>query len=210
MKTFPKMLLHALGDLAPVIVFIVVGNLFDVRAAIAATVVVVVLDFIRHRWLSIPYSRLSLVAAALTLTFGVIDLFAETPFMLRFEAVLSNALVGLVFIASAFGKKPLIQDFAERQGGVSFEGRADLTTFFRAMLWAAYFLIKSGLYLYWGLNMPLVDAVERRTLFGTVSLIAMVVISTLFSKFLFRIAGRLGLLPSASDSRKDSNEGENR
>ena len=46
--------------------------------------------------------------------FGSIDLFAQTPFMLKYEAVITNIVTGIAFVAGARGAKPMLQEIAER------------------------------------------------------------------------------------------------
>ena len=79
----------------------------------------------------------------LTLVFGLVDLASTSPFMLKYEAVITNAATGLAFVAGALGEKPLIQEVAE-QRGETFVATQEVRGFFRlfTLVWAAYFFSK--------------------------------------------------------------------
>ena len=49
------------------------------------------------------------------MAFGAVDLYAATPFLIVYEAPISNALTGVAFVVGAFGEKPMLQEIAVRQ-----------------------------------------------------------------------------------------------
>ncbi len=192
---------HVAEYMAPLIVFIALSRRVSRKAAIAGAVAVALLDAIRRMVFKIPYNRLTLLAAIMTIGFGLIDLYSNTPFMLHYEGVISNFIIGAAFAYSAFGKKSLVQALSERSRKSSFAGRPDLRRFFEivTLIWAGYFFLKSGLYLYLGLTLPLDRAIELRALWGTISLGAMIAFTVLLGGPLFRTLARLGLLPRAGE-----------
>ena len=73
--------------------------------------------------------------------------------MLKYEAAISNAATGLVFVAGALGEKPIMQEVAE-QRGQTFVVTQEIRAFFRlfTLVWAAYFFLKAALYSLDGLD----------------------------------------------------------
>lgn len=188
-------------NIGAVIVFLVVNHFWGLQAAIAASVVFAVGDAIRHWYLRIPFTRVGVVATTLTIGFGTIDLFAATPFMLRFESVLSNLMTAVVFAGGARGRRPMLLELVERKRGAPFVGRPDLVRFFAILTWTwvGYFVLKSLVYLWIGLELPLDRAIQIRTLWGTASLVAMVVLSSVLAPPLYRLFSRRGWLPPRQD-----------
>jgi intracellular septation protein A len=54
------------------------------------------------------FTRLYLLVSGLTLVFGAVDLWATSPFMLKYEAAVTNIATGAAFVAGAIGRKPII------------------------------------------------------------------------------------------------------
>ena len=91
----------------------------------------------------LAFTRLYLLVSALTLVFGFIDLVSTSPFMLKYEAAVSNAATGLAFVAGAHGEKPMIQEFAEQRE--SFVVTNEVRAFFRlfTLVWRPIFSSKA-------------------------------------------------------------------
>ena len=107
-------------------------------------------------------SQVWLFANGLVVVFGGVDLYAATPFMLRYEPVVTNVLTGVVFAAGAFGEKPVIQLLAEARGR-SFPEGAEFRRFFQwlTFIWVAYFVVKAAVY-YWLAARALEEAMPIR------------------------------------------------
>ncbi|SFR06120.1 septation protein IspZ [Poseidonocella sedimentorum] len=197
---------QAVIEAGPLILFLAVERFAGVRLAIAAAIFAVVLGFLYRRWMGIANTRLGLLAAGLTVVFGAIDLLSDTPFMLQYEGVISNFVVGIVFFWSTRGKTPLIEELAVRHGGISTEDRPDLHRFFDylSLTWAVYFLVKAALYFWISLRMPLEDALQWRAIWGTLSLAAMALATGVLSRPAFRALRRRGLLEAPKRSAKSS------
>jgi intracellular septation protein A len=189
---------YVVMEFGALIVFWIGLYSFGIKPAIAATVVFVILDGL-YRWRQrIGVTRVYLLSSTLAIVFGAIDLYAANPFMIKYEAVVTNTAVGLFFVAGARGEKSLIQEVAERRNrGEPYPDRADVRQFFRlfTLFWAAYFFLKAGVYLWLGLTLPLEQALALRTAIGGVSLAAMMGLSILGGRQLFFFCRWLGLLP---------------
>jgi intracellular septation protein A len=147
----------------------------------------------------VPFTRIYLLSSGLALVFGTIDLLSQTPFLLKYEAVITNLATAIAFVLGAFGDKPMLQEIAE-QRGESFPARADVRRFFQlfTLLWAAYFIVKAGLYLWIGTILPLERAIALRSLIGGISLALMLALSITQGRRLFFLCRRIGLLPEVA------------
>ncbi|WP_033921929.1 septation protein IspZ [Sphingomonas sp. 37zxx] len=188
---------YAAENMLPLITFIALNRLASLRAAIIGVIVIALIDGIRRYFYAIPYQRLVLLATIMTIGFGLIDLFAETPFMLHYEGVISNFLIGAAFFYSTLGKKSVVQTLSEQGKKENFEDRPDLHRFFTivTLIWASYFMLKGMFYMYLGLTYPLARAVELRATWGTVSLGVMFAATAALGRPLFRMLADKGMLP---------------
>lgn len=150
------------------------------------------------------FTRLYVLVSALTLVFGSIDLVSATPFMLKYEGVITNVVTGVAFVLGSRGPRPLIQELAEQRQGAPFPDRPDLTRFFQifTLLWAAYFFIKAGFYLAIGAMMPMAQAMGVRSVVGGISLELMTALSVTQGRRLFFLCQRLRLLPAVSEASR--------
>jgi intracellular septation protein A len=186
----------AVAEFAPLIGFLLLSQVFGTKVAIAGTLVIVAIDS-GWRWCKrVPFTRTYLLFVALTLVFGTIDLLSATPFMLKYEAVISNGVTGAVFVLGALGPKPLIQQVAEQREGRPFT-RDATRIFFRwfTLAWSAYFFLKAAFYFWAAWTMPMAQAVAIRSVVGSLSLGLMLLVSYTQGRRLFFLCQRWGLLP---------------
>jgi intracellular septation protein A len=186
----------ALAEFGPLIVFWTLASTLGVKPAILGSILFIVADA-AWRWRKgLTFTRLYLLVSGLTLVFGLIDLASTSPFMLKYEAVITNAVTGVAFVAGALGEKPIIQEVAE-QRGESFVATNELGAFFRlfTLVWAAYFFLKTAFYLWAVWTLPMLEAMALRSVVGSVSLGLMIAVSTTQGRRLFFLCRRLGLLP---------------
>jgi intracellular septation protein A len=186
-------------EFGPLIVFLAASALFGARLAIALSILTVVLES-AWRWRrGETFTRLYLLVGALTLVFGAVDLLAKNPFMLKYEAVVTNLAIGIAFVFGAFGEKPMLQEFAEQRATTPIPATAEIRRFFQlfTLLWAAYFFAKAALYVWLGAILPLTEAMALRSLIGGVSLALLSAVSITQGRRLFFLCRRLGLLRSA-------------
>ena len=132
----------------------------------------------------------------LTLVFGAIDLAATSPFLLKYEAAVTNAATGVAFVAGALGEKPIIQEVAE-QRGETFVATREIRAFFPlfTLAWASYFFIKATFYVWMVWTLPMLEAMALRSVIGSISLGLMIAVSVTQGRRLFFLCRRLGLLP---------------
>jgi len=188
----------ALAEFGPLIIFWTLAATLGVKPAILGSILFIVADA-SWRWRKgLKFTRLYLLVSTLTLVFGLIDLASTSPFMLKYEAVITNAATGLAFVAGALGEKPLIHEVAE-QRGESFVATDEVRAFFRlfTLVWAAYFFIKAAFYVWTAWTMPMLEAMALRSVAGSVSLGLMIAVIATQGRRLFFLCRRLGLLPKA-------------
>ncbi len=184
-------------EFGPLAAFLILSALYDVKAAIAGSILVIVLTAGWRLARGLKFTRLYLLTSGLTVVFGAIDLMAATPFMLKYEGAVTNIATGFAFVAGALGDKPLIQETAEQQRGAPFPGGAQIRRFFQifTLIWAAYFFFKAGFYYWTALRFPLAEAMAVRSVVGGASLAAMIALSVTQGRRLFALCIWLGLLP---------------
>ena len=194
-----ELIRYAFGEFGSVIVFVVGLYAFGIKPAIVATIVWIAGDAIQRAVRRLGFPQVWLFANGLVVVFGGVDLFAATPFMLRYEPVVTNALTGLVFAAGAFGDKPVIQLLAEARGR-SFPEGAEFRRFFQVLtfIWVAYFMLKAAVYYWLARTFTLEEAMPIRAVVGPASLAALLALS-FRSRPLFLLLRRLRLLPAPAE-----------
>ena len=185
-----------LRDFGGLIVFWIVMWRLGLKAAIAATILFVVLDGVRRLIKRERPPKLYIFTTALALIFGCIDLQARTPFMIRYEGAITNTIIGGLFAWDAFARKPMIQEFAEQSIGAPFSPeRTGIRHYFRAwtLVWAGYALLIAGFFLWTALSLPLQQALAVRALVGTSTSLGLLFVSMTFGRPIFELCRRLGL-----------------
>jgi intracellular septation protein A len=191
------MLRWVLAEFGPLVVFWILDFGFGIKVAIAGSIAFILADGAWRWWKGLAFTRIYLLISVLTLVFGSIDLLSATPFMLKYEAIITNLVTGGFFVLGARGPRPIIQELAEQRSGEDFSGRADVVRFFQifTLVWAGYFFIKAGFYFAVGQMLPMVEAIAVRTVVGSASMALMVALSFSQGRRLFFLCQRLGLLP---------------
>ena len=191
---------NGLLEFGPLLVFWILLWTVDLKIDIAVGVVCMLADAAYRRWRGLPITKLYLLSSGLTLLFGCIDLFAQTPFMLKYEDVITSIVIATAFAWGARGQKSMIQGLVEQQQGDSFEDGPDIRRFFKlfTLLWAGYFLLKAIVYLWLGEILPMEEALTVRPIVGTVSLGAMMLLS-FKAQMLFDFGVKVGILPKVAD-----------
>src|SRR5947209_11824086 len=108
MTSFRAIVVFALAEFGPLIAFWTLALAFNIRIAIAGTLAAILLDSGLRLRRGAKFTRLYLLVTALTLAFGTVDLLAATPFLLVYEAPITNVLTGAAFVIGAFGEKPML------------------------------------------------------------------------------------------------------
>ncbi len=188
-------------EFGPLAAFWILSLTLGVKAAIVSSIVVIAADAIWRRLRRVAFTRLYLLTSGLTLVFGAVDLMSAEPFMLKYEAAITNVATGIAFAVGAFGAKPLIQEVAEQREGKPFPGAADVRRFFQifTLFWAAYFFAKALLYGWLAWTLPMAQAMALRSILGGVGLGLMIAVSVTQGRRMFFLCRRLGLLPAPAE-----------
>ena len=186
----------------PLAAFWILSLTLGVKAAIAGAIVVLAVDLLWRWRRGLAFTRLYKLTSGLTLAFGAIDLMSAEPFMLKYEAPITNLAIGAAFAFGAFGAKPMIQEVAEQREGAPFPGGPEIRRFFQifTLFWAAYFFAKAALYFWLAWTLPLAQAMALRSLIGGVSLGLMMAFSITQGRRMFFLLRRLGLLPAPANA----------
>jgi intracellular septation protein A len=189
-----------LAEFGPLVAFWALTFAFGVKVAIAGSLLVILVDGGWRLYSGKPFTRLYVVVSTLTLAFGAVDLYVASPFLIVYEAPITNLLTGTAFAVGAFGEKPMMQEFAEQRPGADIPQTAQVRRYFRlfTLIWAVYFFLKALAYLWIAATLPLREALALRSVLGSVSLGVMIALSVTQGRrlfFLFRWLGWLGPSP---------------
>jgi intracellular septation protein A len=168
-----------LAEFGPLVAFWGLTLAIGVKAGVAGALVVILVDGAWRLWRGRPFTRIYLVVSALTLGFGAVDLYVATPFLIIYEAPITNALTGAAFLIGAFGEKPMLQELAEQRPGAIIPPTSEVKRFFRlfTLIWALYLFLKAIAYLWMAATLPLTQALALRSLGGSISLVLMIALS---------------------------------
>ncbi|MGB8839726.1 MAG: septation protein IspZ [Aliidongia sp.] len=188
-----RVIVEQLGTL---ILFYLLLYSLGLKAAIAGALVFVVADGARRHIWKLGFPKLYILTSALTFLFGGIDLLSHTPFMIKYEAVITSLVIAATFALGAGGGKSMIQEIAEQQSKQSFPDRADVRAFFKllTLAWAGYFVIRAIVYFWIGEIWPIERVMSVRPILGGASLLVMMAIS-FQGRRLFLLCRWLGLFP---------------
>ncbi len=191
-------------EFGPLAAFWILSLTLGVKAAIVGSIAVIVVDAVWRRLRRVAFTRLYLLTSGLTLAFGAVDLMSAQPFMLKYEAAITNVATGVAFAIGAFGTKPLIQEVAEQRQGTPFPEAPDVRRFFQifTLFWAVYFVAKASLYCWLAWTLPMMQAMALRSILGGVSLGVMIALSVTQGRRLFFLCRWLGLLPAPAGSER--------
>ncbi len=199
MRGLEKILRTGFYDFGGVIVFWALWKLVSLKAAIAGTLVFVALDIWRRRRFGIGFPRIYILTTSLAIVFGVVDLAAKTPFMLKYEGAVSTLIVAVFFAVGARGRSA-IEELMAQQGGAEAVSFPHARRFFQllTLTWAFYYLVMSGFYTWVSVSFPYARAIGIRQVAGFVGLGAMMGVS-MAGKYVFAVFQALGLIPRGPD-----------
>src|SRR3954470_10113047 len=112
-----SLLRFALAEFGPLIVFWALALGVGIKAAIAGSLAAIVADAAWRLVRGRPFTRLYVLISVLTLAFGAVDLAVATPFLLVYEAPITNVMTGIAFVVGAFGAKPMLLEVAQARPG---------------------------------------------------------------------------------------------
>ena len=177
LRSLGQLLRTGIYDFGGIVVFYLLLWLVGLKAAIAGTLVFVLLDIWRRRRGKLGFPRLYVLTTALALVFGVIDLASKNPFMLKYEGAVSTAVIGVFFALGARGTS-LIEELVSQKSGAEALDFPHARRFFQLLTasWAVYYFAMSCLYLWIGLHFPYRRAIAIRQIAGFVGLGAMMLL----------------------------------
>lgn len=191
-----KGLLQTFGGL---ILYWVILLAWGVKPAIAAALLFILIDGGRRLVAGKALPPLWLIGNGAAVLFGLIDLYARTPFMLRYEGAIVNLGWALAFAVGALGRQPLVLQFARRRSP-DIPDRAEILRFCRAftIAWSLFFLFRAAAFLWIMTHYPLPQAIAIRTAFGWIGMGAMLLIS-INGRRVFQCCQRLGLFAASKE-----------
>ena len=202
MQKLSGLIKFALSNFGPIGIFYLANQFWGLQLAVAATVAWSIGEITIYKLRGIPIGTFFLFSAGITITFGFIDIYLQQAVLFKYEAAMTNVLVGAYFAASLFGKKTLIQEFAEAQGRVTNEITADTLYYFRFLtaVWVGYLFLKAGAYAWIAANYSLEQALVIRGTFGNVSFYGLLFLSIFCSKQIKSGLAKCKFLPSSRNS----------
>jgi intracellular septation protein A len=205
MSKLKGMLSYALANFGPLLVFYISNHFFGLRTAIISSVVWVLGEIVFQVLNKRPLSLFFKFSALITIVFGLIDLYLQKSFLFKYEASLTNVMVGVFFALSLINEKPIIREFAEAQGRISKNLTPDGEFYFKflTVVWACYMFIKAGFYFWVAEKYNLEEGLAIRASLGNISFYALLGLSIFASNQIKFVLAKARMLPS-SRARKTS------
>lgn len=201
MKAVAGIILWILRDFGPLIVFYAANHFFGFVPAIILTMVWSVADVAIVKLKKQQVTAFLKFSIAVTMLFGIVDLYFKGPLFFRYEAAFSNVVTGVFFGLTLRGEKTIIQEFAERRAianGSKVPITPDTVYYFRlcSMVWTTYFFLKAGIYAWLGHRYSLEEALAIRLVAGNVTFYSLLFLSIFMAKPIIQLLRRLGVAPS--------------
>lgn len=173
--------------------------MFGVKPAIAVAIVFVLMDGGRRFLARQPFPPIWLIGNGGAIVFGFIDLYARTPFMIRYEGVVLNLVWAVAFAIGAFGREPLVLRFA-RSRAPDIPDRPEVIRFFRTftMAWCLFFVIRAATLLWIMHRFALAEAIAIRAAFSWISMGGMLLVS-FHGRRVFDLCRGLGFFVSSQE-----------
>ena len=187
----------AFNNFGPLIVFYLVNHFYGLRIAVVAGVISGFLEvgyqLIRRKKITNLFKFTLLV----TIVFGVLDLTMNSPVFFKYESVITNIITGVFFSLTIWAPKSVIQEFMEKRRGIEItDPNAVLRCRIITVIWALYFFIKAGFYVYVSSRYSIERAMIIRSTLGTGSFYALLGLSLVFGKKVISYFQKIGMLPS--------------
>ncbi|MFH1263483.1 MAG: septation protein IspZ [Pseudomonadota bacterium] len=190
---------YAFANFGPLIVFYATNHFWGLKPAIAMAVIWTIGEIVYKRTRREKTTMFFKFSATIAIVFGLIDLTLKDSFLFKYEASMTNVIVGLFFGATIFGEKSIIQEFFERKKNLTEPMKPKQVLFFRwlTVLWVAYFIAKAAFYGWVSWKYSIERALVIRGIVGNTSLALLILGSFALGPQIYRLADKLGLLRSA-------------
>lgn len=183
-------LILILQSFLPLIAFYACEELFGLKVAIGATVIVTIAEIIYRKGIKKEdLGGLFYFIAGTTIVFGLIDLYSTGTSFFKYEPALTNFVTGIYFAWGTAKAKPLMIEFAEKMGKLPDPLPHGFVEYIRAMswIWVTYFIVKAFAYL-WIAREEGTDTMRMmvvRTIAGNVSMFVLLGVCWLIAKPLY-------------------------
>lgn len=186
-------------NFGPILVFYFANHFFGLKVGVGCAVLWTLGEIFYRLITKKPISTFFKFSATITVLFCLVDLYLEQSVLFKYEAALSNILVGAFFVSSLWAEKPIIQEFAEAQGRVSGKLSPDGEYYFRflTVVWSIYSFVKAAFYFWVASNYSLEEGLAIRATVGNASFYALLFISIFGVKQIRFALGKMRMLPSA-------------
>jgi len=184
------------NNFGPLLVFYSINHLYGLKPAIFGSLLFSIGEISYRAYHKQKTTAIFKYSAAMSLIFGLFDLYAEQSVLFKYEAAVTNFLTAGVFAVSLFAERSMIQDFYEKQPNARPVTAAKLIYFrWLTMVWVAYFLLKVGAYIWLAQEYSLEQGLLIRTVVGSATFYALLALSIFGSPKIFPLLQRYQLLP---------------
>lgn len=189
----------AFSNFGPILVFYSANHFLGLKVAVLSSIIWTIGETAFHIARKKPISTFFKFSAGITIAFGLVDLYLQQSFLFKYEAALSNVMVGAFFASSLFGKKPIIREFAEAQGRISKDLTPDGEYYFKflTVVWSIYSFAKAAFYVWVASNYSLEEGLATRATVGNLSFYALLFLSIFGAKQIKFALLKLKMLPSS-------------
>ncbi len=200
-KTLVGLVTWVLRDFGPLIAFYGTNHFFGFVPAIIVSMVWAVADVAIVKVRGEQVTAFLKFSIAVSLGFGLVDLYLKGPFLFRYEPVLSNVVTGVFFGLTLRGEKSIIQEFAERRAAASGKPvpiNPDTVQYFRlcSLVWTGYFFVKAAFYAWVGSVYDLDRALAIRVMVGNATFYPLLGASIFLARPIIGWLRRTGRAPS--------------
>jgi intracellular septation protein A len=204
MKKFRGLLKFTFSNFGPILIFYLANHFYGITVAVCASIVWTIGEVVLLRLSRKPVGTFFKFSATIAIVFGLVDMYFQKSLLFQYEASLTNVMVGLFFLSSLFGEKPIIREFAEAQGRISKELSPDSEYYFKflTIVWSVYMFAKAAFYFWVAAKFSLEEGLVIRSVVGNVTFYGLLAISIFGSKQIKFILAKLKLLPSVATIRE--------
>jgi intracellular septation protein len=186
------------SNFGPILVFYFANHFWGLKIAVGSSIIWTAGELIYNKINKRKTTVFFLFAAAITVGFGLIDLYLQQTLFFKYEASLTSFVVGVYFATTLLGEKTLIQEFAQSQGRVGSEITLDQEYYFRflTVTWALYQFAKAGAYFWLASRVSLEEGLVIRAILGNATFYLLLAASIFGAKTIKGVLGNLKMLPS--------------
>lgn len=199
MKGLAAVVRGLIGTFGGLVLYWIALLTLGVKPAIAVAMVFILIDGGRRLVTGRTFPPIWLAGNGAAILFGLVDLYARTPFMLRYEGAILNFGWAIGFAIGTFGREPIVLKFA-RSRSPDIPDNPQIIRFFRTFtaVWSLFFVVRAAAVLWIMESYPLTQAIAIRTAFGWISMGMMLLVSFNGRK-VYDICKRLGLFTAPQE-----------